>query len=184
MAAAADTLRDAKSRIERMADPLPDRLALSGGLGRVYKNGRKSFRRARRDPSDTNLHEWRKQVKYLLHQIDVARGLGARHLGKSRKLANRLGDVLGIDHDMAVFSDRVRKFGDRGSLRAGTTTIKKWRTRIKKCRSALQKKALSLGRKLYSVRVSQFKTGLKMRKAKSGASRSSRARKLHSVARM
>jgi CHAD domain-containing protein len=107
-AAMVETLRSAAGRTERLSHTLPDRLALSRGLSRVYKSGRKALARARRHPTDANLHECRKQVKYLLNQIDVAHRLGVRRLAKSRKRAHHLAEVLGRDHDLAVLSGRWR----------------------------------------------------------------------------
>jgi CHAD domain-containing protein len=45
--------------------------AIGPGLQKVYHKGRKSLETVRRDPGDENLHEWRKQVKYLGYQMSV-----------------------------------------------------------------------------------------------------------------
>src|SRR5262249_19056888 len=42
---------------------------LGQGLKRVYRSGRSAFSAARDESSDANLHEWRKQVKYLRNQL-------------------------------------------------------------------------------------------------------------------
>jgi hypothetical protein len=76
---------------------LPNRLALDGGLGRVFKSGKKSLAHVRREPTDANLHEWRKQVQYLFNQIEVLHRLGVPGLQKSRERARRLADILGSD---------------------------------------------------------------------------------------
>ncbi|HEV7614289.1 MAG TPA: CHAD domain-containing protein [Steroidobacteraceae bacterium] len=165
-AAAADTLRGVASRTERLAHTLPDRLALSRGLSRVYKSGRKALARARRHPTDANLHECRKQAKYLLNQIDVAHRLGVRRLAKSHRRAHRLADVLGRDHDLAALNDKVKEFADNGFLRADAVTVEKWRARAQQCRSALQKEAFPLGRRLYAEKTGRFRAHLKMRKTK------------------
>ena len=150
LAAAADTLRSAASRAERLAHTLPDVFALSPGLSRVYESGRKALARATRHPTDAHLHEWRKQVKYLLNQIDVGRRLGMRRLAKGHEQARNLADVLGRDHDLAVLSDKVKEFAKSGSLRAGAVAIGKWRTRTKHFRSELRQEAFALGHRLYA----------------------------------
>jgi CHAD domain-containing protein len=169
LAAAAETLRSAASRTERLTHTLPGSLALSSGLSSAYKRGRKALARARRHPSDANLHEWRKQVKYLLNQMDVARRLGVRRLAKSHKQAHHLADILGRDHDLAVLSDKVKEFADRGLLRAGAAAVGPWRAHAKNLRSAFQKEAFALGRQLYAQTTDRFKTRLKLRKAKDSA---------------
>ena len=47
--------------------------ALSPGLRRIYRRGRKAMRAAREDPSAENLHEWRKRVKDLWHATEIVR---------------------------------------------------------------------------------------------------------------
>ncbi len=166
LAAAADTLRRVAGRAERLAHTLPDVLALSPGLSRVYESGRKALARAKRHPTDAHLHEWRKQVKYLLNQIDVGRRLGVRRLAKGHKQARHLADVLGRDHDLAVLSDKVKQFAKSGSLRAGAAAVGKWRTRTKHFRSGLREEAFALGRRLYAKKTRRFRTRLRMGKAK------------------
>src|SRR5205807_1138854 len=48
--------------------------ALEGGLRRVYRAGRKAFAAAREAPTVENLHEWRKQAKYLWHALEILHG--------------------------------------------------------------------------------------------------------------
>jgi CHAD domain-containing protein len=160
MLAAAETLRNAARRAETFAHMLPNRLALDGGLGRVFKSGKKSLARVRRDPADANLHEWRKQVQYLFNQLDVLHRLGVLGLRSRRERARRLADILGSDHDLAVLSQKIAEFSERGLLASGLATIRKERARTKRRRSELQLKALRLGRRLYSISAKRFKAKL------------------------
>jgi len=143
-AAAADTLQRVKERFREIPRAQLDEAAIGQGLGRVYKAGRRAFGRVRDKPNDGRLHEWRKQVKYLLDQIDVARRLGAAKLKKRRKHSHRLADVLGEDHDLAVLNARMAVFADRG---VGHRIA----LRIEKRRSALQRAAHHLGKRLYGT---------------------------------
>jgi len=143
-AAAADTLRRVKERFREIPRAQLDEAAIGQGLGRVYKAGRRAFGRVRDKPTDGRLHAWRKQVKYLLDQIDVARRLGAAKLKKRRKHSHRLADVLGEDHDLAVLNARMAVFADRG---VGHRIA----LRIEKRRSALQRAAHHLGKRLYGT---------------------------------
>jgi CHAD domain-containing protein len=161
MLAAAETLRNAARRAETFAHMLPNRLALDGGLGRVFKSGKKSLARVSRDPADANLHEWRKQVQYLFNQLDVLQRLGVPGLRRRRERARRLAEILGSDHDLAVLSQKIAEFSERGLLASGLATIRKQRTRTKRHRSELQLKALRLGRRLYSFSAKRFKAKLK-----------------------
>src|SRR5437588_4804088 len=60
--------------------------ALAPGLRRIYRRGRKAMRRAQADPTNENLHEWRKRVKDLWHAEQIVRPAAPK---KMKKLAKR-----------------------------------------------------------------------------------------------
>src|SRR5207253_2166254 len=60
-----------RARLKEWNIPHPGWSALRGGLKRIYKGGRDAMAVATASPSVTNLHEWRKQAKYLWHQLQV-----------------------------------------------------------------------------------------------------------------
>src|SRR5687768_7091634 len=61
----AAALHAAATRMRRWRVGDADASALRKGLERVYRRGREAFQTARKDSTAENLHEWRKQVKYL-----------------------------------------------------------------------------------------------------------------------
>ena len=70
------------------------------GLRATYRRGRKGLRRAVRGASATALHEWRKDVKYHRHHLELLVGLGPDVLAGAAGTARRLGDLLGDHHDL------------------------------------------------------------------------------------
>ncbi len=54
-----------------------------------------------------DLHEWRKRVKYLRHQMEALQPLQPTLLGAQATLLDELGELLGIDHDHAVLAETV-----------------------------------------------------------------------------
>jgi CHAD domain-containing protein len=66
-------------------------------LQRIYRRGRKAGTTAKRDGSVEAMHEWRKQVKYLLNALEMLRAHPHR-----AALADELADALGEDHDLAL----------------------------------------------------------------------------------
>jgi len=76
--------------------------------------------------------------------IDVARRLGAAKFKNRRKHSQRLADVLGEDHDLAVLNARMAAFADRG-------VGHRFALRIDKRRSDLQREAHDLGKRLYGT---------------------------------
>ncbi len=127
--------------------------ALAGGLKRVYKAGRDAFDAALAGPSVENLHEWRKQVKYLWHQLQV---LGPTWPGLMEELGNQahqLADHLGDDHDLAVLRDLLAQ---EGAQWAAPGTLMKLLDLIDVRRGELQHAAAQLGQRLYADRPKAF----------------------------
>lgn len=125
------------------------------GLQRVYGNARKAMGMAQARRSPENLHEWRKQVKYLWHQLQLLKPLWPGQIGELGDDAHRLADYLGEDHDLAVLRSRVYEhreaFPDAAS-RAALVGL------IDRCRTELQDKAFVLGERLFREKPRPFAT--------------------------
>ena len=67
-----------------------------------------AFGHARRQPSDENLHEWRKRLKDLLYQLRLLQAAWPTVLGAYVQEAHRLADLLGDDHDLTVLISVLR----------------------------------------------------------------------------
>lgn len=75
---------------------------IEGGIAATYRQGRSSFRRARADPTDDRLHEWRKGAKYLWYQMQLVHIAAPSVLGPLVEELDRLAETLGDDHDLSV----------------------------------------------------------------------------------
>jgi CHAD domain-containing protein len=136
------------------------------GLRRIYRKGRKAYAEAKTVPTTEALHEWRKQVKYLLNAMD---GLHSskkdRERGKVVKIlkrTDRLADYLGDDHELAMLAQETA----RGAYAAiDGDVIKKLDALIEPRRMKLQKRAFRLGKKLYDEKPRRFtkQTGVGVR---------------------
>jgi CHAD domain-containing protein len=142
----AASLRAARARAKRW--PLGRRgwSVLGAGVKRIYRNGREAFAAAQEDPSQEHLHAWRKQVKYLWHQLQVLQPLRPGQLTALADHAHTLANVLGDDHDLAVlshkFQEEPERFPDRATMQTLADLIARRRTH-------LQAQAMTLGRRLY-----------------------------------
>jgi CHAD domain-containing protein len=121
--------------------------ALRGG----YRRARRAMSDAQDDPKADVLHEWRKQVKYLWHQLQIFEPFepGVRELAEA---SHRLADYLGDDHDLAVLRDCV--VARRNLLPARSR--KSFIAQIDKRRVALERHAFALGRRLFSEKPKAF----------------------------
>jgi CHAD domain-containing protein len=126
---------------------------LGKGLRRVYSQGRKAMRTAKRcDPEA--LHEWRKQTKYLWHQFQVLEPLKPGLIGELADQAHRLSDYLGADHDLSVLRDRITKAGS-GKAAEETALL----DLIARRQDPLREKAFVLGRWLYQEKPKALAKG-------------------------
>jgi len=129
------------------------RSALEAGIMRVYRSGHRALGLAEESPSVANLHEWRKQTKYLWHELQLLElwltGDDKQLVGKTHELST----LLGEDHDLAVLretlaADPIRYGGHR--------TLKGIFVLIDRRRRDLERQAFGLGRDVYKDRPKIF----------------------------
>ncbi|MGA7704829.1 MAG: CHAD domain-containing protein, partial [Solirubrobacteraceae bacterium] len=158
---------------------------LAPGLERIYKEGRKRYARAKRDrppeettrgrplagraapapagqehaPSDQAMHDWRKRVKSLYYALDMLGGKHARGARKATRRADRLGDLLGEEHDLWMLglyaSGHPEAFGQDTLAREDLLAL------IGRRRKRLRKRALKLGARLYKRSPARFSQRLR-----------------------
>ncbi|MDP9091068.1 MAG: CHAD domain-containing protein [Pseudomonadota bacterium] len=151
------SLQDVKVRLEGIDEKTLQQMITRKDLDRIYRKGRSAFAGVKKSGTDARLHEWRKQVKYLLHQIELVRGFGVRHLGKPRRQADRLAEILGNDHDLAVLKNKIRGFVAAGKMHDSAATskasvVRSLARRLERQRCALQRKARRLGSSLFAAK--------------------------------
>jgi CHAD domain-containing protein len=118
------------------------------GLRSTYRRGRHALRRSRKDRATDDLHEWRKQTKYLWHQLQVVTPLAHGPIGELADEFHQLADYLGDEHDLAVLRERAS--GKLPEL-------------IDRRREELQDKAFALGERLYADKAKTFVHDLEKR---------------------
>jgi CHAD domain-containing protein len=144
----------------------PARL-LAPGIERLYGDGRRRMRRARRRGDDSEaMHAWRKRVKALRYAAETLdRGGEWRETKSGRRLrgvarrADRVGELLGEEHDLALLAHVVRR---RAELFAGEGKRRKRLLRaIARRRKRLRKRALREGERLYERKPKAFVRGVR-----------------------
>lgn len=118
------------------------------GIERIYRKGRKALGNAQSRPTDANLHEARKQVKYLGAAMQI---LAAAHARRAERLAARADSIaerLGDDHDLALVQRRIAGVPrQRGNALVND---------VKQRRKTLQKRALQRAHRLYRRKPARF----------------------------
>ncbi|WP_442506045.1 CHAD domain-containing protein [Novipirellula sp. SH528] len=91
--------------------------AWSAGFGETYSRARTAIGAAQSKPSTEAFHEWRKRVKYHSYHCNLLRYLWPAMMQTRQTEAERLGDWLGMHHDLAVLKLRIcnspRDYGSR-----------------------------------------------------------------------
>ncbi|MGA9876646.1 MAG: CHAD domain-containing protein [Solirubrobacteraceae bacterium] len=145
-----------RNHLARWSLAAPDFDVLAPGLRRIYRQGRQRHRRVRRergrDPE--HLHDWRKRVKALYYALDMLGGAGAKQARRATRRADRLGDLLGEEHDLWMLAIYVEQHphalgDDEDAERALSKQIRRRRQR-------LRKRALRAGARLYKRKPGAF----------------------------
>jgi len=143
----ADALEGALARIRDW--PLEDRgfRAIGKGLKRTYRSGRLLMETALAEPSDANLHEWRKRVKDHWYHVRLLRNLWPRVLDAYRWEMKALSEALGDDHDLALLAPVVLQEPDSFG---GVEVLERFTEFLWIHRRELQDQARLLGRRIYA----------------------------------
>jgi CHAD domain-containing protein len=119
--------------------PAADR-DVHAAAARVYARARRAFRAAKAEPSTEALHEWRKRVKDRLHAARLFAERWPERRARDEARLDRLGDLLGRDHDFAVLAERLPQ-------RSGPA--RRLAVRLERKREKLHRRAFKLGAKLF-----------------------------------
>lgn len=77
--------------------------AMGKGLRTTYSRARNAMWKAQRSESSADCHQWRKRVKYHAFHMHLLRGTWPRAISARISTADKLGDLLGQVHDLAVY---------------------------------------------------------------------------------
>ncbi|HXB15781.1 MAG TPA: CHAD domain-containing protein [Solirubrobacteraceae bacterium] len=173
----ADELRIFRGRVLRWELAPADGLApVEDGLRRVYRQGRKRYRRAagKHGGRMRTMHQWRKRVKDLryaaeaLRRLEEQNGRALRLRGKRRKQtgaesrrlrrtasrADDLSELLGEEHDLAVLGAWLAGHG--AEVGVGKGIRRRLRKLIGRRRRKLRRRALREGKRLYRRKPGAF----------------------------
>jgi CHAD domain-containing protein len=154
----AEAVRQARGRIKSYAS-LPNKwLALGQGLEHVYRQARQAYGDTTADPTIENLHEWRKQAKYLRYQLEVLGPIWPERIQELADEADRMGELLGEDDDLAmlrqILTDDPDRFGDEGDREMLLALIDRRRVE-------LEQEGMLLGRRFFQETSRDFARRLK-----------------------
>lgn len=124
-----------------------DYAAIEPGLHDTYSRGRTEMVAAYRSRTSYDFHEWRKRAKYLRHQIEFLAPLWPEVVVGLAATLDRLGEILGEDHDLAELAELIH---NRPDLCRNPRERSLFAALIAQRRAELQTAAEILGRRVYA----------------------------------
>lgn len=147
-----DRVKQARARVDSWPIAQDDFSAIDKGLRRVYKRGRKRLVDAYDSPSPANFHEWRKRTKYLWYHTRILKPLWPDILDELADQVHDLSDLLGLDHDLAVFQAKLDELPEIAEDREKHDLA----ALVKQERAGLQHAAHPLGARIYVEKPKAF----------------------------
>lgn len=117
------------------------------GLAHTYGAGRGAMVAAYTAPGAARFHEWRKQAKYFRHQLEILSPLWPEVILGMAYTLERVGELLGEDHDLAEMLNLV---ADRPDLCPNPVERSLLAALAEQRRSDLQTACRILGRRVYA----------------------------------
>jgi len=126
---------------------------IAPGLRRTYARGRQGLARARHRPSEKRPHEFRIWVKRHQYQLTLVAPRWPQPINAFRHEAQRLGELLGHDHDLSLLERRFDALGDRPDLALLETPLQ---IAAENSHAAFQREAFDLGERIYAESPARF----------------------------
>lgn len=121
--------------------------AWRGGFVRSYARGRRGLDAAVAAPSTEGLHEWRKRVKDHGYHLRILQDCWPRELTGRREAFEELGELLGLDHDLAALRDLLTDRLERRRAPRGAAAL---RALADDRRAQVQARAMALGTRCFA----------------------------------
>jgi CHAD domain-containing protein len=151
-AQAADAIAESDAAIDDWPLGRDGFALLRRGLRRAYSRGREGYRRARTDPTDEALHDWRKRSKDHWYHLRLLRESWPEVIGAAVDEAHELADRLGDDHDLVVLGEYL----DTHPEALASPQLEHLATLAAKRRHELQSEAFAYGERLYAEKPKHF----------------------------
>jgi CHAD domain-containing protein len=143
----ADALRWAQVRLEQWPLGRQGWEAIGPGLRWVYARGRRAMNLARTEGGEERYHQWRRYAKYWWYHTQVLRELWPPLMEATQAALDRVGEVLGADHDLAMLAGLLQT---QWPARRSKKEVLELAALIPRRQAELQAEALALGSRLYA----------------------------------
>lgn len=126
--------------------------AIQPGLRESYSHGRKAYETALNGTSPENLHQWRKHVQNLWHQLRLLHSIRPENLRAAVGEMKLLSQYLGDDHDLVM----LRQFVAGHCARRYAREVRMLDELVDLRQQELRSAAFALGAGFYAEKPSSF----------------------------
>lgn len=123
--------------------------AVRPGLTQIYRRGRQGFDLAYSEPTVEHFHDWRKRVKDHWYHVRLLRNIWPDVMKSYEDELDHLSDLLGDDHDLAVFRETL--LAEENNVNGGDATHKLMEL-IAQRQAELRTEAATLGQRIFAER--------------------------------
>jgi CHAD domain-containing protein len=135
--------------------PSEDRWRTIGeGLEDGYRRARQAMTAAYRSDTGADFHAWRRAVKTHRHQVHALEPVAPRRMAARLDKLDRLGDLLGDEHDLVVLEQTIR---DEQSCFPDERNCDHLLRLVSAQRFRLRERARPLGEQLFAEPPSRFR---------------------------
>lgn len=142
-----DALRWTQVRLDQWPLLRPGWEAIGPGVRWVYARGRRCLRLARAEGGAERFHRWRRYAKYWWYHTQILEELWPPLMAVIQAELDRVGEVLGADHDLAVLAGLLET---QWPARRSKKEVLDLAVLIPRRQAELQAEALGLGSRLYA----------------------------------
>lgn len=128
---------------------------IGASVKRTYRRGCRAMRAAEDEPSEENLHRWRKRAKDLWYELVLLSGAWSRPIEAGAEEAHRLTELLGDHHDLALLR------ADLHERRLGEEETRALEAAVDARQKRLAAEAFDLGHRLYAEKPRAFERRLR-----------------------
>jgi CHAD domain-containing protein len=121
--------------------------AIAPGFRRTYARGRRHLSRAVHRPTEKRLHTLRIDVKRHQYQLTLLEPLWPEPVKAFRQEVQKLGELLGHDHDLALLERRFDALRDQPEL---SSLGRSFRNATEHRHAELRREAFDLGARVYA----------------------------------
>ncbi|MGD2096871.1 MAG: CHAD domain-containing protein [Desulfobacterales bacterium] len=155
-----DTLEESISSIDDW--PLADAGSedLARGVQRVYRRACKGWKLALKKQNPTEMHDWRKRVKYLRYQFQLLKGVDKDWASYWHKGYKKLSNLLGDHHDLVVLRE---KLDDMDKTGLDPVAECEFRSLLRDMQDSLYQDAVESGAALLKKKPKKFRKKIQKR---------------------